>query len=141
MKIQVLDEDGTMAFSYDTVKGSLCLSPGLAEKPAVVAALTEATSFLGSDHHVIASIKADISSVIGRIEFELGAHPAFTWAQTKLGNAVAHLDAYAKGTWTEPTWPAGVAHDERGMIVPSASGVIANPRPAGADVEPQVTEG
>jgi hypothetical protein len=128
MKIQVTNDDGTEAFSYDTAKSSLCLSPGLAERPAVVAALTEATSFLGSDQHVITSISADIRAAVARIETELGAHPAFTWVQTKLGNAISHLEAYAKGLRTEPEWPEGVALNERGMIVPAAEGVITNPR-------------
>jgi hypothetical protein len=26
----------------------------------------------------------------------------FTWAQTKLGNAAAHLDHFAQGKWEEP---------------------------------------
>jgi len=70
MKIQVLAEDGSVAFEYDTAKGSNCLCPGQAEKPGVVAALAEATSFLGFDGHTIESLGADVSAVIGQRERE-----------------------------------------------------------------------
>lgn len=119
MKITVTADDGSTAFEYDTTMGSNCLFPGGEEKPSVVAALTEATSFLGSDHSTIASIRGDISAVIGRIEHELGAHPAFTWAQTKLGNAAAHLETYVAGKWEEPAFGLmrRVVVDTRGLIV------------------------
>jgi hypothetical protein len=100
MRVQVLADDGTVLFQASTIQ----------EAADYVAA---------SEHKVIGSIKADIQAAIVRIETELGAHPAFTWAQTKLGNAVAHLEAYVAGRWTEPdpAVAAQVVHDDRGMIV------------------------
>jgi hypothetical protein len=79
--------------------------------------LLDAQAWLAHDKSVIASIKADIEACARRIEFELGAHPAFTWAQTKLGNAAAHLDHFAQGKWEEPLVPAGTAFDVRGVLV------------------------
>ena len=66
---------------------------------------------------MIGSIRADISACIGRIEHELGAHPAFTNAQTKLSNAAAHLESYAKGLWKEPVRALQPVTDERGVAV------------------------
>lgn len=129
MKIQVLNDDGSVAFGYDTTMTTLQTFPATADKAAIANALHDATSFLGSEEHVITSIKGDIQSIVSRIETELGAHPAFTWAQTKLGNAVAHLEAYAKGLWTEPLpAPAGVVTDQRGVII-STSGEIVSASP------------
>ncbi len=118
MKIQVLNDDGSVAFGYDAAMATEQTFPATADKAAIANALHDASQFLSQDKHVIASIKADISAAIGRIEHELGAHPAFTWAQTKLGNAAAHLEAYVEGIWTEPlSAPAGVVTDQRGVII------------------------
>src|SRR4051812_8076352 len=115
MKIQITDDAGKEVFSY--IGGAITvdsLTPA-AVKAAVAAALHDATQVLTADHSVIASINADVKAAISRIETELGAHPAFTWAQTKLGNAVAHLEAYVKGTWTQPPI-SGVVTDARGIV-------------------------
>jgi hypothetical protein len=128
MKIQVLNDDGSVAFGYDTTMTTLQTFPATADKAAIANALHDATSFLGSEKHVITSIKGDIQSVVSRIETELGAHPAFTWAQTKLKNATAHLEAYVKGIWTEPA-EANVAQDERGAAAAPASAPAAPPVP------------
>lgn len=103
MKIQILDDAGQPYATFDGGGRLLDSAAGFQSDAVLVAgALKEASAFLSSDHHVVASIKADIQSAVSRIETELGAHPAFTWAQTKLGNAVAHLEAFVAGTWTEP---------------------------------------
>lgn len=120
MKVQVTTDDGRVVF--DSHDASALFSADL--KGEIANALHDATASLAQDHHVIASIKADISQVIGRIEHELGAHPAFTWAQTKLGNAAAHLEAYVAGKWEEPKQslvPAGTAYDVRGVLVSTDS--------------------
>lgn len=119
MKIQVLDDDGSVMFESDTASINV-LAPTGAERAKVVNALHDAQQFLSANTHVITSIKADIQSVVSRIETELGAHPAFTWAQTKLSNAAAHLEHYVKGIWTEPA-DASIVQDERGAAaVPAA---------------------
>ncbi|SDC05893.1 hypothetical protein SAMN05216337_1001149 [Bradyrhizobium brasilense] len=117
MKITVTADDGSTAFEYDTTMGSNCLCPGLAERPPVLRVLAEATSFL-DDSSTVTSIRGDISAVIGRIEHELGAHPAFTWAQTKLSNAASHLESYVAGKWEEPAQDLArrVTVDVRGII-------------------------
>ncbi|MGY3588071.1 hypothetical protein [Bradyrhizobium sp. USDA 4350] len=137
MKILIVNDNGEGVFTFDTVsaKGEV-MQAVHSGKTDIANALLDATAFIKSDHSVIASIRADISAVIGRIEHELGAHPAFSWAETKLGHAAEHLEAYVAGLWTEPHWPEGVALNERGMIVPAAEGSITNQRPAGKGVEP-----
>lgn len=121
MKIQVLDDAGELVLNYDTKSSDTPVGfVTMAQKTAVAAAMHDATQLLLSDHHVIASIKADIQAAVARIETELGAHPAFTWAQTKLGNAAAHLEHYVKGIWTDPL-ANGVPVDERGFQVPPSA--------------------
>lgn len=115
MKIQVLTDDGHVVFDFDGQSSSFLVSTDL--KGEIANALHDASASLAQDHHVISSINSDISAVIGRIEHELGAHPAFTWAQTKLANAAAHLEAYVRGVWTEPVFPAGFVTDQRGAPV------------------------
>jgi hypothetical protein len=103
MKIQITDDTGKEVFSY--IGGAITVD-GLTPagmKVAVAAALHDATQILTSDHSVIASIKADIQAAVSRIETELGGHPAFTTAQTKLGEAMSHLEAYVKGVWQAAT--------------------------------------
>jgi hypothetical protein len=117
MKIQVLNDDGSVAFGYDTAMASEQTCPSVAETTAIAAALHDASAFLSSDHSTIASIRQDISAAIGRIEHELGAHPAFTWAQTTLSNAAAHLEHYVKGIWTEPPARPGDTIDARGVLI------------------------
>lgn len=121
MKIQVLADDGSVKFEFDGAAAVQSASNiAAADKAAITNALHDATQFLSQDQHVIASIKADIQAAVARIETELGAHPAFTWAQTALKNAGAHLEHYVKGIWTEP--PANsVPVDERGIQVPPAA--------------------
>ena len=46
MRVIVLGNDGSEAFSYDTRKDAMCTCPGLAEKPAVAAAVLESYRFL-----------------------------------------------------------------------------------------------
>lgn len=130
MKLQIMTDDGQPVFTFRSGEGQM-LSVGPDTSRDIANALHDAQAWLSQDLAVIGSVRADISACIGRIEYELGSHPAFTWAQTKLENAAAHLEAYAKGDWKEPTWPWGVALDGRGMIVAAADGVITNPRPAG----------
>lgn len=116
MKVQVMTDDGRVVF--DSRDASALFSADL--KGEIANALHDASASLAQDHHVIASIKADIAAAIGRIERELGAHPAFTWAQTKLGNAAAHLEAYVAGKWEEPKHaliPPGTAYDVRGILI------------------------
>jgi hypothetical protein len=115
MKI-TLDDGTTFDVSGAAAAGRLTA----AERTTIRNALHDAAQLLDQDHHVIASIAADISASVSRIEVELGAHPAFTWAQTKLGNAIAHLEAYVKGEWEEPKQslvPTGTAFDQRGVLV------------------------
>lgn len=113
MKVQVIDDNDNVLLSS---RDGVMVTFEMGSFKAAANALHEVQALLSQDHHVIASIKADISTVIGRIEHELGAHPAFTWAQTKLGNAAAHLEAYVAGTWEEPK-PFGVTLDNRGVPV------------------------
>lgn len=123
MKIQVLDDAGLVKFAFDPSVGGLS-SLAAAERTELVNVLHDAQAYLAQDQTVIASIKADIQSTVWRIETELGAHPAFTWAQTKLKNATAHLDAYVKGVWTEPG-DATIVQDERGAAAAPAVTITA----------------
>lgn len=100
MKVQVLDDSGAVMFESDT-SSTTGVAPAAAEKAAVAAALQDAAHMLTSDQHVISSIKSDLQAVVTRVETELGAHPAFTWVQTKIGSAISDLEAYVKGVWTE----------------------------------------
>lgn len=72
-----------------------------------------------AEPELIASIKADIQAAIARIEHELGAHPAFTWAQTSLKQARVHLEGYANGSWREQDQALvrDLVTDERGFVV------------------------
>jgi hypothetical protein len=117
MKIQVTADDGSTAFEYDTAKQSNCLFPARAEVPAISDALQEAARFLGSAP--VEAIRADVRALIGRIETELGAHPALTWAQTTLGNAEEHLKQFIAGVWKEPDGALmqRVVRDVRGFPV------------------------
>ncbi|WP_315705032.1 MULTISPECIES: hypothetical protein [unclassified Bradyrhizobium] len=118
MKLQILTDDGQPVFAFGPAGGQLLsASPSVAGD--VANALHDAQAWLSQDLHVIASIRADISACIGRIEHELGAHPAFTNAQVKLGNAAAHLESYAKGAWKEPDRALQPVTDERGVAVAS----------------------
>lgn len=118
MKVQVLNDAGGVIFDFDGSSGSGLVSTDM--KVDIANALHDATAHLSQDTHVIASITADIRAAVSRIETELGAHPAFTWAETKLGNAIAHLEAQLSGLWTEPQQalvPAGTGYDVRGVLV------------------------
>lgn len=116
MKI-TLDDGTTWDVSGAAAAGRLTN----AERTTIRNALHDAAQLLDQDQHVIASIKADIQAAVARIETELGAHPAFTWAQTKLGNAIAHLEAYVKGEWAEPPVFAGLVMDNRGITITAPS--------------------
>jgi hypothetical protein len=87
--------------------------------------LNPAARFPRGAGDMVASIRADILKIVGRIETDLVAHPALTWAQSKLHNAAAHLDRYLKGSWTEPPVVQGVTVDDRGVIL------AIDPPPAG----------
>jgi hypothetical protein len=118
MKIQVLGDDGRSGISIrQATKTSVrCLPVTRAE--GRLAARSGGPRGVGSSRHRVDQGRH--SGRVARIETELGAHPAFTWAQTKLGNAVAHLEAYVAGTWTEPDHRRGqvAGTTSRGMIVP-----------------------
>jgi hypothetical protein len=116
MKVQVVTDDGRVVF--DSRDSSALFSVDL--KGDIANALHDAQAALSQDEHVIASVVEDVRAAAFRIESELGAHPAFTWAQTKLGNAIAHLEAYVKGEWAEPKQglvPPGTGYDQRGVLV------------------------
>jgi hypothetical protein len=147
VKIEVLDDAGLVKFSFDPSIGGLS-SLAASDRTAVINALHDAQAHLAHDGSVIASINADIRSAVSRIEVELGAHPAFTWAQTKLGNAIAHLEAFVKGTWTEPTPMTGVVLDNRGVNVapapaaaPTAAEVAAKTPPIALDTAAGASSG
>lgn len=132
MKVQVLDDAGRVMLDFDPEKASrTIIDAAAAEKLKISNALCDALNTVNSDKHLVASISGDIRNAIERIETELGAHPAFTWAQTRLANAIGCLESYVAGIWSEPIWPQGYAQDERGMFVPTAEGVIASARPDG----------
>lgn len=116
MKVQVIDDKGTVVFESDDEAPMIATR---ALKTEIAGALSSAAESLLSDHPIIETIKADIQATIGRIETELGAHPAFTWAQTMLSNARAHLEHYAAGVWIEPDQhiEARVVRDVRGVIL------------------------
>lgn len=59
MKITVTADHGSTMFEYDTAKNSNCLCPGNGEKPSVVAAMIEATSFLGYRPPIVAPLTHD----------------------------------------------------------------------------------
>jgi hypothetical protein len=120
MKISILTDDGkTIAFDTADIQTGLTGLSAAARADASKGLKDVADILAASDHDVIASIKADVQAVVWRIESELGAHPAFTWAQTKLSNAAAHLEHYVKGIWTEPDQKvaAMVVRDVRGVIL------------------------
>jgi len=116
MKVQVLADDGSVVFASDDPMPAVATR---ALKTEIVGALSSAAEGLLSDHPIIEAIKADIQATVGRIESELGAHPAFTWAQTMLSNARAHLEHYAAGGWIEPdqATAARIVYDVRGFVV------------------------
>jgi hypothetical protein len=115
----IVNDDGLAVMNFDTkaATGSL-LAVEQEAKTEIANALHDAAAFMQQDRHVISSITADIRAAVSRIEAELGGHPAFTWAQTKLGNAIAHLEAFVAGTWTEPPTQM-VAVDNRGIQLPT----------------------
>lgn len=122
MKIQVLDDRGRVMLDFDPQnEARTMIDAARVEKMKISEALSAAEKLVSSDRKIIASISEDILTAAGRIETELGAHPAFTWAQTKLGNAIAHLDAYMKGIWTEPPSEGLNPVDQRGIQIPPAS--------------------
>jgi hypothetical protein len=134
MKIQVLTDDGQPVFAFgNNGQGQMqSVSPDVSHDVASI--LLDAQAWLAHDKIVIGSINADIQACVGRIEHELGAHPALTWAQTKLGNAIAHLEQFVQGKWTEPKQalvPAGTAFDARGVLVQ-----VDNPAPTSAPAAP-----
>lgn len=136
MKIMIVNDQGEAAFTFDSATAEgVVVTAAHSGTTDIKDALAKATSFMTSDAGVISSIKADIRSAVTRIETELGAHPALTWAQTKLGNAIAHLEAYVAGNWTEPVSAPGVVVDQRGVIVavppsPTAGAPAADPTTA-----------
>ena len=48
MQIYVTGDDNVLVFSYDTTKSSECLCPAEAGKPAVIAAMVEALTFIAA---------------------------------------------------------------------------------------------
>ena len=118
MRITVLTDDGQLMTldTADALAGVTGLSA--AARADAAKGLKEIADILsGSEHSVVAAIKTDIQEIVRRIELELGAHPAFTWAQTTLSNAAAHLEHYVQGIWTEPPVVQGVTTDARGVII------------------------